>query len=1083
MARKTFNDIVFKNASENIKGFDTLDNFSEKDFPLLPYKDNNYFILKANFIYTELLLTSVYLILSSEFKKEDIGYIFSGLSHNFTNYNVSQQNIINISLIYLGNYKGKTETNRLINWYFKNNNDRVNNYKLFIIDKGIIKLSLNNYNKKRFNIYVNLLNSKDTIGLTKKSKDSTDFEEAINSIINNKKNETLTSYDLINEVLSNKLEIYIKDLIQRNEDFKYIETQLLNELIYYALKDNELIESEIIRLKEITHLCGKTGSGKTVLIDFIVFILAKHNKRILFLTSKHADGIKIKEKYTKMGFKASVIVGHDRNKYTDEFIKTKMNANNDLNIFQTIKRNESVISNLDSTCLNNYISSNAEETSSHSYNCKKCEHKITCGYHNLTREFLNSNILITTSYNLCYSSVNASFDGYNRSLIETAYAISDFIIVDEADLIQVNFDNAAIYESQIYSKNANLYNDSYISNIIRLYSTIDRTKMGSIPFLHNHKVIDTAKTDAFIDVACNNFLLNDKDEMIKELVGTKTFTTFNLISMYCNTYIKEIHDADGNIIYDYDNSKENYSIEFAQSFMNYLQDNKLKEELNFNYIDYLSTNIENNIELFNKQYNRFIKSKYMKKYTITYINNKKYNKNKAIKFYNFILFINHIDSYIKYTNIFLPTILLFIDKERHEIPSNSLLKSIYLPKSLAWILTGFSLEKWDKEGLLIYKDFSILGREILYTTRDYIASAYEIPATPVLFVSATAFEENSSLYAIKYPVDYLIKSKLQTENDNTINTFFTPVILTEGLNNSAVNISSSKNQRQFNIKKLCRILIRDFLPSLVEDARKFGKATLFSCSSYDDAYTVYEEIKCLKHKGYNIKILTNSTIQNNKKLDATEVLNISNIENLSNLDNEAVDIAIVIGAVINRGYNILKADGENSSYIHNILVLNRILPSPNNSATNVSYVNSIITRYALNKSKNDKKAFRECLKQSNETSIHLKICYSYTNLPSSIKDSIASNTLVDIRQLVGRGQRGSNNTVNLYFLDASYFPKTATAIANGEIIESLNEIKDDADSSLFLKWLDILNKNDILITELYGDIKKSFNRLKIKAIK
>ncbi|WP_160680719.1 hypothetical protein [Clostridium sp. C8-1-8] len=1081
MARKIFNDIVFKNASENIKGFDTLDNFSEKDFPLLHYRDNNYFILKSNFIFIELLLTSVYLILNKQFKKDDIDYIFSGLSHNFTDYSTEQQNIVNISLIYLGTYKGKTETSNLITWYFKNVLGRVKDYKLFTIDKDMINLSLNNYNKRRFNIYANLLSSKDTIGLTKKSMDSTDFEEALNLILNTKRNETLTSYDLINEVLSNKLESYIEELTNKNEDFKYIGHQLLNELKYYAVKDNGLIESDIIRLKEITHLCGKTGSGKTVLLDFIVFILAKHNKRVLLLTSKHADGIKIKEKYIKMGFKASVIVGHDRNKYTSEFIKTKMNENKELNIFQTIKENESVINNLDSTCFNNYISSDAEATTKRSYSCKRCQNTNICGYHNLTREFLNSNILITTSYNLCSSSVNSSFDGYNRSLIETLYSISDFIIVDEADLIQVNFDNAAIYESQIYSKDANLYNDSYISNIIRLYSTIDRTKMGTLPFLHNHKVIDTAKTDAFIDAACNNFLLNDKDEMIKEIVGTKTFTTFNLISMYCNTYIQEIRDTTGNLIYA--NSNENNSIEFAQSFMNYLQDTDIKDELNFNYIDYLSTNIEYNIELFNKQYKRFTKSKYIKKYTITYINDKKHNKDKAIKFYNFILFINHIDNYIKYTNVFLPTILLFIDKEKHEIPSNSLLKSLYLPKSLAWILTGFSLEKWDKEGLLIYKDFSILGRELLYNTRDYVASAYEIAAPPMLFVSATAFEKNSSLYAIKYPVDYLIKSNLQTEDDNTINTYFSPVIIKEGQNNFAINISSSGNKRQLNIKKLCRVITKTFLPSLVEDARRVGKATLFSCSSYDDASTVYNEIKCLSNNGYIIKILANNTLQNNKKLDDSEVIKISNIENLSNLDNESIDIAIVIGSVVNRGYNIMKANGENSSYIHNIIVLNRILPSPNDNGTNVSYVNAIITRYALNKPKNGKKTFKECVKQSNETSISLKVCYSYTNLPSNIKDSIASNTLIDIRQLVGRGQRGSKNEVNLYFLDAFYLPKTSSAIADGESIKTLNEVKDDADSSLFIKWNDILNKNDILINELYGDIKKSFNQLKIKPIK
>jgi len=339
------------------------------------------------------------------------------------------------------------------------------------------------------------------------------------------------------------------------------------------------------------------------------------------------------------------------------------------------------------------------------------------------------------------------------------------------------------------------------------------------------------------------------------------------------------------------------------------------------------------------------------------------------------------------------------------------------------------------------------------------------------------------LYAIKHPVDYLIKSKLQTDDDNIINTFFTPIIVTEGSITSSINISSSGNQRQSNIKKLCRVIIKNFLPSLIENARKLRKATLFSCSSYEDAYTVYKELKGLSHRGYNVKILANSKLQNTKKLDDAEILKISNIENLSNLDNEAIDIAIVIGSIVNRGYNIMKADGQNSSYIHNILVLNRILPSPSDNGTNVSYVNSNITRYALSKDNNGKKAFRECLKQSNETSIQLKVCSSYTKLPSNIKDAIASNTLVDIRQLVGRGQRGSNNEVNLYFLDAFYFPKTAAAIAAGETIQSVKEVLDDSTNSLFLKWLDILNKDDILINELYGDIKKSFNQLKINAIK
>lgn len=1094
-------------------------------------------IKKTIFIYTEQILISAYYIFGEKFKIDDVLALYTSMPETFTsNMDKDKYDFSVKSIYYLKSFsKNEREILRYIKFYLNQENDIINKVKIFFLSKDnkTINFKSPSFYDERINIYIDIIKNSFSEHLNNEKNIMIKINDnRIGKEIINKLNEKESYKDSIAENINNILDKIDNSFIKNmGEKYKYQNDKIK---IYDVREEGIILSENKFKINEFyTHLAGKTGAGKTVYTDIIINKLAQENKRILIITDNTINSKHYKERLDKLGIKSTILTGKRRNHYLERYYKSKREnlslENKEEGALKSIILNESIINNLD------YFCSEAGKPEEDEYkeiyikrDCSKCEEGfLKCGYYNMYREMINSNVIIATAKTLLLSKVPKIFDVEERTLFEICILCSDLMIIDEVDEIQKEFDGSFIDEIKIYSGNAvdDTYSRGDIESLLKIVNNIDRTDISTKSVVNEFKK-DVRILDNIVDVLILLFLNKGNQDFIREAIKVnKSFNLISLIEMFFDKYIRKIYasEIENKKVNNKEAINDYYNFFVNEENIRYIMSKyfKLLDEYD---IDKVNLENEDDYEsiwsVCHKIFNDLIKD--LKELNIkndikfkSLRDSKKslkYEKEETrTKFLIFIMLIALIDSYYKNVRIRLRSVVPYVKESKDNGLKDLVFRYLYkdniplVPESfLESFISGYTLteEKESNKNVLILKknNYNGIGREVLFNTTKNLAVLYDTKQVPMFMASATSIDTKSSLYTIKYKVNKLLENDSQKRIDKSSLTRKelkklkkenkVPVVLKchifkdeKGL--CFISGSSSKDDKEKeNIQRITTQVNNKLLPDLIKDIdsyyneNKIKKGILITASSARIAKIIFDNINI---EGITKRMLWIPAF--NEKPDKDIYIEKTNVEKVAEL---GIDILIAVNKSISRGYNVISLN-SNEAYFRHVIIANRYLPSPSDNLTIVSYLHDYLTRQFMKKNKKTSTDFRSLKKTLGKLQIKLKFQDTYNSKDDDIKNMIAGNMFADLCQLKGRAQRGGAQCI-IHIIDSKFYWETALLSQEkykyelSKVIQKKYYNKDgevkcaDDTNCIFNKFRNILDKNDPLVVRLFDDMIEAFDK-------
>lgn len=994
------------------------------------------------FIYCELLMYTAYLVYGDEFNLEQILILFSGVHNQFIKLSDDKEKIVIQANILLNSFMTTEQEKRnvILNFYFKLRYKQTTNISLFVLKNkseiyGYEKIGLNKNihdTKNRHEIYTSMLSDEKFIRLKETTNKKGILNEYIDFRIDEKRERGVID---IGNILNSVDDKFVMEMDKKSNNNYYLETYQKLNLIALREKDSAY-----------THIVGKTGHGKTVLLDIYINKLVSEGIKVLYITDTHnPNSINTKLRLDELGINTNIITGKDRNKYINSFIEN----NSKKSIPELVIKYSDLFDNLDSQCIgvNN--------------NCKDC--KISdCGNLNMFRRIEKSDVVITTPFNLIDSSASIKIDKYRRSISEICTLWADVIIWDEVDKLQIIGDDRLVSQVQAYSLESVDQSDNehlemflkIINKEIKRKYIDDRETRLFKAMVRNYDY----EADFFHDL----FLRNDGNNLVRKLYGNRRFNINQLIEDFHKKYISTVNTIDGrkveaNRFIDRVYYTLKLNIEYIRTDLlkDLMSEYRESEDLDIkdiyekifnttkNFISKYAYNEENirrlELEESEAEVNEI-------KINFKIISNEE--KEERSIFLSFIVMIISIEDYLQ--NIydkgqgFLETIENAHEYIKMKGNSNS---HIMAPRPLINNSSGFSLKvESTKETKLIHNNYMAIGREVLFNNSRYLSILYGIPQVYNIYTSATSTGTDSSKYDFNLPPDTLLKRK-DTESSEVkveCHMFYD--------NDIPIKISGEDYRLLGSlVRKLSNKIAMDIIKPIINNK---NSGVLISTSSYKNASIIADE---LFKMGIKVKVVYDSSMG--------EFNSDIHIKKL-NIEKESIGLEALVGinTILERGLNMVMDNGE--SYFRDIILFNRSLPTPNDILEEVSYIHKelYVSGQEYRKTKSEMYKLLRILRYKR----------GYTSMPQKIKKSIAGNTFVSMKQLIGRGQRGGTS-VTLHLVDSAFYPYTAER----GIFENVNKIIDTSKTSLFMGWLELVNEDSEIVDYLYDDIKMGLNNYKL----
>lgn len=999
------------------------------------------------FIYVELLMYVAYKVYNKDYTIDELLLLFSGIHRNFLNVDKNTDRFIIQAHTFLSSHADEWNKRSLITqFYFKQRDHNTRKLQMFkssgdFIKNKEAKIIFNDSEytfSDRIKRYDNVLTDSKYIRLL------TTDDDTIKPILT----------DFLEQRISEKHEYDIYTKV--TEGIKGIDNAFVDSMGYHYLENYKLINLKKINepSAEVMHIAGKTGHGKSILFDIYIKKLTSMGLKVLYVTDTHApNSINTKLRLDKLSIKTTIFMGNDRGGHMNKFIYSQEN----LSIPELIIKFPDLFSNVDYTCSNLCLS-----------NCKSCKldsNSDACGFYEMYKRLPNTDVVITTPYNLIISTANTRIDKYKRSIYEILSLWADVILFDEADKAQVIGDDILISATEVYSLDTiESSNKEHLEGLLKvLYNGVTRSNIVEDENVKKFKTI-VNNYDREIDLLQILFFAQEGDGLIRKNYGGKNFSIMQLIEDWSSNYISSVYSTDDtNSILDL----KQYNNRFY-ALLFYRIDTIREKYINYLVYKYYDTEVDVQ-EIFGKIFEEYRKEvcglelSDEEQDIVSIIGDEIHKNNIKINFKHiepqkklernemltFILLLSSIDNYLNRIYDITKPILdtLSMDHSYINITSNAD-NHLLAPKPMIKDADGFRLDIGTKGARLIKNSYRGVGREILFENPKAVARIYDVQSPYLILTSATSAGTESSRYNIKYPVNQLLirngakSSKIHIK----CHIFYK--------NNKPLSISGIDFDKQaLALKNLTNELNIKLISKLLNEK---SSKVLISTSSYSNANVILDVLIKL---GVNTKVLYH---QNMGEFNSNIHISKLDIEKKS----KEVDVFIGVNTVMERGLNIVDERGE--SYFKDIIVINRALPSPSDIGEKVSYFHK-----ELNKS-SARFSYKKIKYRMYKIHRSLRYLRGYSTAPQNIKSAIAGNTLVSLKQLSGRGQRGGTD-VTIHIVDSAFYPITAEKC----ITESLKIIIDSKKTSLFMAWQDMLNNGDSIVDYLYDDLKDALNNYEL----
>lgn len=997
------------------------------------------------FIYAELLLFTAHKVYNREFTLDELLVLFSGVHTNFIHVDADMDKFIIQAHTFLASHMDEWNKRSIItHFYFMQKDHNTRRLQLFTADNELIKsknakvyFNHNTYGfRDRIEKYEMVLNHHKYIRLENMQGKNT---KGILSDYLEKRIKEKQSYDIysrvsgaLGEIDDNFVESLGKHYI---ENYKLIKVKELNKV-----------------LPPICHIVGKTGHGKSVLFDIYLKKLTQSGLKVLYVTDTHApNSINTKLRLDDLNINNTIFMGRNRAEHINKFIYGQEGAS----IPELIRKHSDLFANIDYTCYNSEV-----------LNCRKCsfqDEENRCGFYKMYKRLPSSQVVITTPYNLLDSVANVRVDDFKRSIYEILSIWADVILFDEVDKLQIIGDDRLISETEVYSLGTVERSDKeHLEGLLKiLYNGITRSNIVGNENVKKFKTI-VNKYDREVDLLHILFFNQEGNGLTRKKYGGKNFSIRQLIDDWSLTYISSVTREDGSeldivqynnrfyalLIYRIENIRNSYIEHLIEKY----EDDDIEVSSIFNWIFDKYRKEVCNLELSEEEKDEIsfqgdeIQGNHINVNFKHLERDQKIERNEIL---TFILLLSSIDNYLKRIHEIVKPILDILSNEDNYInivtnTENHLLA----PKAMIKDGDGFRMDIDSKGTKLIKNSYRGIGREILFENPRAVARVYNIQPPYMILTSATSAGIESSRYTIKYLVNQ--------------------ILIREGAENSKINIKCHvfyKNdiplkisgidfdQQEIALKDLTYEINKRLITPILDEK---SSGILIFTSSYLNAKIIAEELTNVR---VNTKVLYHESMG---EFDVARHISKLDIEKKAG----EVDVFIGVNIVMERGFNIIDTDGKSS--FRDIIIINRALPSPKDILERISYFHKELNKPSTSISYRD---IKYKMYKTHKILRHLK---GFKKAPQDIKKSIAGNTLVSLKQLAGRGQRGGTD-VTIHIVDSAFYPMTAEK----SITESLDKIIDSKETSLFMVWQDMLNSGDEIVEYLYDDLKYALSNYEL----
>jgi pPIWI RE three-gene island domain Z len=302
---------------------------------------------------------------------------------------------------------------------------------------------------------------------------------------------------------------------------------------------NHLSKAKILHINGLAHFAGMVSSGKSTLMTVLAIWAARQNIHVTLLVNDVVSAMNRAQEFNRFpGVRSAPILGSDRAAHLKK-----------LHQILSVKQKENLLTPqhdgfrwLSTACpldalrqdtpdapfpLDFRPCSNLKKSLSPSEREKiSCSFFPVCPYHNAARELVGANIWLATPASLVYTRVPMQINTENVRFAELVAQKSDLVIIDEADLVQVQLDEIFSPHQVLFGSESD---DAWLDRLERQVG--ERTEQGR-SFVNRPAVTEWRqsfhKAQDFADLIYR--LLRDRQDLRDWLKELKFFTDLTLFS-------------------------------------------------------------------------------------------------------------------------------------------------------------------------------------------------------------------------------------------------------------------------------------------------------------------------------------------------------------------------------------------------------------------------------------------------------------------------------------------------------------------------------------------------------------------------
>lgn len=782
----------------------------------------------------------------------------------------------------------------------------------------------------------------------------------------------------------------------------------------------------------VQHIVGGLASGKSTFRTISTYWLVRNKgAKVGILEGNVAQVLERVQELKRLGVNAVPIIGRgERRKHLENYLLS--------NRVQSVKELSSLeaISHLSDVCIIQALAGDLNKDGVKHFPCKnlyqgndkkpkKCPLAHMCGIYKDWSQLAEADVWVTTPSAVLHSRIPLTIDPYERLLYEAMYDLLDVIFVDEADIVQKQFDEAFLEEHSAFGNPEHL--------VEKLSRQLNDTIQGNYDLADNSLLIQWRKN------------LNHLQDSVWSLYGEikKSVTLRESLKnqvIYLNYLIFEISEA----ISD----NEEKQGEIADSMRNFVKeatyssvgnsDVRLHGLINVSSIKDKNNLINNWIESVGGNIPEDSQSQIL------------YSK------IEFFVYLAHIEHALKFILNFYPVIQQYLNTQV-DVPLLTQIRDLrpFLKEAMTGVMLGYRYETNDgtETGQFKIIQYIAVGRQLL----NEWSSLYEIidnnrgPAVTLL--SGTSYAPKSLHYHLEVEPQWYIET---TRELSKLKQQFIEIRDPEnGEEKISVSGVVEREKRDRNLQKIVREISGKMENELfywqsVGEDRKI----LLLTNSYNDVNIVGKVLNELTLWKGRYRLLSQQDQNDEVWFPRSRVEHFAETE---------ADILVAPILAISRGYNILDING-NGALFGSAFFLIRPYPVPNNLGYYVQILHGTLPIYFQeieDEGLHYAKAMRRLRKRSRG---HFEYMYRkpdyWSVLTGKEKTVLAWYTFIPVWQVIGRLMRGGKNA-RIFYCDAKFNAK-----GNGQ-------------RSMLEYWEKIMieNENDPIFMSLYGPFVKSIQEM------